>query len=894
MEFLSPNSLLRLVGITSLVLIHCVTSWSQEVEAVVGSAAGSEFGVGRVILSLDETTDLERLRTHLMSVDDRDGRVLYPAIRYTKPLGLLMEVLGVDSVADAPNQLHVHFLFTGNEPFDLELSLPQARTVRIVPTRRRFAYQRLLRAWWVRYKAATRQRLQGADYSPVVETYLTSMLSRRMRLAPPPRSEIRNDGRAKSLLLRTEPLRLAMLAEAVEGRVDRRQPMALPLPAPILWPEDQFDSISEVTEIEPIAMMVPEECFYIRFATFENYIWLRKLLEEYGGDLSRMVMLRGTDSQLNQRVENQLGLRESSLSRILGPQVISDVALLGRDTYLEEGAAIGILFEAKNSLLANELTQQRKRRLQELQESGAQESTFRVKDVDVSFARTPDNRMRSFYVSAGKYHLVTNCRQIVDRFVECAQGVRSLGASNEYRHARTLIPQGEENTLFVYLSRRFFEGLLSPQYQIELPRRLRAVTDLQAWELATLAARAEGLTKPVGTERLIEYGFLAADGNARSDGSMNVAQGDRMLDSIRGARGTFLPIPDVKIANVTATEAESFEKTTWYHQTLWKQMDPVLIGIRRTALNDATERVAIQARMLPLNKDKYGLYTEIFGPPSDKRIKPPEDDIVSIQAYVDGGALAVPPHHFYFGLRDQAPNLKYSQRKFLKSLQVMRTAPAYAAAWPRPGVLDRLGLSGADQGDGFRSMMLGLVRMDATNDFSLLSFDKQILADVAPKLSVERVETPSQVHVRVGDIKESKFGKWAGDLDFQRAWDTSMGNVHLMHLLKQQLRVPLPEAESTAERILNAKLICPLGGKYQTQQEPDGSTRWASTAGLDGVEACRADYVSPLMAWLRGLEFQVTIEEDRIVAEGTLDIEREQTSDGITLPKFDFFGRRKN
>ena len=184
-----------------------------------------------------------------------------------------------------------------------------------------------------------------------------------MHLVPPPRQEVRNDGRSLSLLLGTEPLRLAMLAEAVEGRVDRQQATSLPMPQAISWPQSDIDLPAEQAAIEDIAMMVPEECFYIRFARFENYIWLRRLLEEFGGDLSRMVMLRGTDFQLNQRLEDQLGLRESSLSRILGPQVISDVALLGRDTYLKEGAAIGILFEAKNDLLAAELKQQRSRRL---------------------------------------------------------------------------------------------------------------------------------------------------------------------------------------------------------------------------------------------------------------------------------------------------------------------------------------------------------------------------------------------------------------------------------------------------------------------------------------------------------------------------------------------------
>jgi len=130
------------------------------------------------------------------------------------------------------------------------------------------------------------------------------------------------------------------------------------------------------------------------------------------GDLSRMVTLRGTDAQLNARVEQQLGLKESILARVLGANVISDVALIGRDIFLREGAAIGILFEASSDLLAVDLQSQRERAVRDLADEGATMRTIRIQQRDVSFASTPDHRLRSFYVQDGKYHLVTNCRAI--------------------------------------------------------------------------------------------------------------------------------------------------------------------------------------------------------------------------------------------------------------------------------------------------------------------------------------------------------------------------------------------------------------------------------------------------------------------------------------------------
>jgi len=39
-------------------------------------------------------------------------------------------------------------------------------------------------------------------------------------------------------------------------------------------------------------MHVPEECFYVRFGRFSNYLWLNHLLDDYGGDLAQMITLR--------------------------------------------------------------------------------------------------------------------------------------------------------------------------------------------------------------------------------------------------------------------------------------------------------------------------------------------------------------------------------------------------------------------------------------------------------------------------------------------------------------------------------------------------------------------------------------------------------------------------
>ena len=118
-------------------------------------------------------------------------------------------------------------------------------------------------------------------------------------------------------------------------------------------------------------MHVPQDWFYVRFGRFSNYLWLNHLLEEYGGDISSMVTLRSYLAPMNKRVQNQLGLEQNVLGELLGDQVISDVALVGRDTFTREGAAMGILFQAINTrILKNDFSQQRQRALDQAKEKG--------------------------------------------------------------------------------------------------------------------------------------------------------------------------------------------------------------------------------------------------------------------------------------------------------------------------------------------------------------------------------------------------------------------------------------------------------------------------------------------------------------------------------------------
>jgi hypothetical protein len=78
--------------------------------------------------------------------------------------------------------------------------------------------------------------------------------------------------------------------------------------------------------------------------------------------------------------------------------------------------------------------------------------------------------------------------------------------------------------------------------------------------------------------------------------------------------------------------------------------------------------------------------------------------------------------------------------------------------------------------------------------------------------------------------------------------------------------VPPEGCLEVAETLLDAKLICPLGGKYECRQTPDGHGYWTSTALDDAAEGglfttqAPEGFVSPPLSWFRGLQVEARVD----------------------------------
>ena len=229
--------------------------------------------------------------------------------------------------------------------------------------------------------------------------------------------------------------------------------------------------------------------------------------------------------------------------------------------------------------------------------------------------------------------------------------------------------------------------------------------------------------------------------------------------------------------------------------------------------------------------------------------------------------------------------MEFANLRAIRAMQILRTAPAYVGAHPTMGLLQSLPFGTPPKPDdkGVTRLPFGLWEKSIGDDFSLLSFNRSILLDEAPHLTLEKDKHESQLRIHVEDLTKSKVQRWFAALDFQRSYQASIGNTRLIHSVSQQFGVPPDEALEVTERILGTNLICALGGEYDRTRNSTGFECWSSTRWPERVkqgESPDAEFVSPILGWFRGLDARATLSEDKLTGFATIVIESEPKTKG--------------
>ncbi len=882
-RFVRRQSIFGATWVIACVFASAASSHAATVEAY----AGNPFGVARVSLSVGGSGPMTPLDDERFTVAAADGRALYPVLKEDRPARrLLRELLEIER----PRNVTIYFLFRGNAPFDVQAFAPTSQLAHVTPLADDASHARLLAEWWQQYLNRWQGLRRDPQFPPVVENFLAANLSRRLGLAlpEPPSGMMAMFAPKKAVwddLMVTERHQLAIDQELVG--TDRRgePPGSLgALPPPMPWYDlDPSNDELKAVPVEPIAAHVPVECFYVRFGSFPNYLWFRDLNRKWQGDLGNMLVRRGIDRAASARIEQQLSLRENAMAKVLGPGVIADVAIIGLDPYVNQGAAVGVLFHARISrVLSRDLTEQRQEALTKFPD--AKETTVKIADRDVSLIATPNGEVRSYYVADGDFHLVTTSQHLVQRFLQAGAGERPLATSTGFLGVRQRLPHDRGDSIFAYISPEFFRELTSPARWIAGQRNARSQREAKVIELAGLESAAEGVAAKTVPE-LVAGGLLPQGFSERWDGSELTFDDAGAVDSLRGRVGFFTPAPDMEVTGATPDEAAAYRRFADRFRQEVGQMPPIGVGAKRVPLADGSgETMAADIVATPLEGLKLGRLPEILGEPSADRVAAVDGDVVRAEFVLDSPPLLpllaggdAEPHHLFLGVRDFRSPLVIERGRLGPGAVPAELVRMYLGAWPKPGLLKIF--SGPELADGPEPVPVGedADRWQAKrDDFLVMSFKPDLVREVLPQLSMAPADRPAQIWIDVADLTGKDLAATVSALGYMRARETSVSACRLMNTLANQLHVPREACLDVAEGLVDGKFVCALGGEYELAELPGGPPAWISTAVAPQnhflLTAPPEGFELPALTWFKGFRGDVRLEDAELAAHVEIDM----------------------
>ncbi len=873
------------------------------------AVAGNPFGVFQLELPLPNSSSAQLPN---VKVSELNGRVHYPVVSFVmgtvdeprrerprrigRPGGALDRIRSaIDRNAkkeQVPVGIRVAGLFTGDESIDVQLSgdVQQRFQLSVNSTGGDLSRQ-LLNQWWGDYIAFARNLTSEGDFPSLVQKYLVSTLARRLQLPPHRVDDDSGNGEEEqgessqplktlALLGAIEPLRDEILQEILDSDGTELSSANLPVP---LAPQRQASQIAapDDVQIEPIARRVPPECFYIRFGEFQNFVWFQDLTDRYGGDIAQAVTIRGVSFEAAERMERMLATKMTTVAKMFGGNVVSDLAVIGTDLYVKEGASLGAIIKGVNiGILRSAIDADRRSVVSRIPTARLQ--SVQIGGRDVSLLSTPDNSIRSFLFVDGDYLFVTTSSTLMRRFLEVGEGAASLADSSEFQWSRKWMPPENNYTMFGYFSPQFFMNLVGPQYQLELRRRLKAIGQLEVAGVATLAAQAEGIDGS-DLSAMQSAGLLPAGFTDRADGAIPVRLNDQWVDSLRGSRGSFLPIADVAIDQITAAELAEYEQVANFYRDSWQTMDPMQFGIRRFKADDRdAEIVTLEAHIAPFDADKYGWIARQLAEPTNAEIRLPVSDVVQVQLYMRGDTFlggGAADYQLFGGIKDMViPD--FEDTGVIETFFALRSFPAYLGAWPMPQILDRFGVgNSAPDRFGFTRLLGGLWRWE-NGEFSLLSFNRDVLSEAIESLGVIESTDHAQARLKTDNLSGTALSEWINDYWFDRALRASVGNAMLLNMLQQQLNVSPSECLAVAANLLDVAFKCPLGGEYECVDSPAEASWWHSSSWPNSIDnaSAPAGYSAPWLEWFRGCRLHVTQQAKSLSVVGTIELEMQEPS----------------
>lgn len=876
--------------------------------------AGQPFGVAQIEFQIDKDCDWGYRADKPMRFVSDGGKAFYGAFQYRAARPATKNRQAENA------RLNAWFLFEGNQPAAVTLVSGDdvlARNVQVRTDEPGRTHKSLLTSWWSSF--GKNKLPHTSPELGSVNDYILTMLAGRLKLPAPLLSTRHKTGaqlevefeRTFGMLFGFESIRLAMMSGETASPRQTREAATLNLPQRLSIPSVRIPPLIKPIDIEPIAMRIPEECFYLRCFRVSNYLWVRGLVKGWGGDMDGVVATPGADYHVRDRIEAQLGLDIPSLIDAGIDDELTDCALIGLDPFFHDGPAIGVLFEGKRDGRLDQILKSARKRVAE--NAGIEEASLLMGARTAKVIQTSRHQVRSYYVTSGDYHLITNSETLASRFLQADAGEKSLGRLQEYAYARQEASNERNCAAWLYLPDPFFRNITSPEYRIELQRRRQAKQDLVSLSLARIASEAEtGQAMEVG--ELVQKGFLPNHFGVRPDLSKAMFSEGSVCDSVRGVPGTFVPIADVKMAKCTSFESRSYEEFKTSYQREWRSMDPVLLSFHSMPSKvEGCEKVLLSIRITPYAQQEYQFLRQYLERvPGKQRVERATDELLGVSAQLSSAGqrpwaqAGLVDEQVPFELKDGRilRTGNNADKPFSKSnafalitdptdsaaflladfVSVLKTRKSMDLASPQP----QSSLLGSLVNVFFPIQEMinsAIARYSTTSNKARVMTDNKALAQrVLNEYRIETTERPAHLFMHMKNISEARVFPYIRAWTYMSSRQASAADTATINRVSDLLQTEPVKMKAQLEHSFGAILTCPTGGNYEATPSLHRppyfvSTSWKRPSLFDETEVPE-EYQFPFLQWLHGMELECSL--NAVTLESRLEIEI-QSSDRPTF-----------
>ncbi|MFN0206862.1 MAG: hypothetical protein ACKVS6_11205 [Planctomycetota bacterium] len=340
-------------------------------------------------------------------------------------------------------------------------------------------------------------------------------------------------------------------------------------------------------EIDSLASVIPHDQHAVFFSSFQGMIELLDAADSSGTPIIHMMDERAEDARTGERYKKQLCLLTNDLARMLGPEVINNIAITGSDINLRMGTDVAVLFDCKNAAILKGYMSAKYAAFSLAKEF--KKESGEIDGVAYEGVRNFDRSVCSYIASprGGSEIVVTNSLAQLKRLVQTVKGAEpALASTGEYIYFRDRYKKGEwMESAFCMITDATLRRWCGPKWRIADSRRTRAAGVMAAVHAEHAANLINGTTDNVAI----------GDGNLPSIGELKLTK--RGIVSLEyGTPGFLTPIIEMDLATVTKDEAAAYERFRDTYQSYWRTFfDPIAARFSLTK-----EKASLDITIMPL------------------------------------------------------------------------------------------------------------------------------------------------------------------------------------------------------------------------------------------------------------------------------------------------------